>query len=294
MLVVSKIEDVRLAISDAKRRNLRIGFVPTMGALHRGHLELVRTAKVECDFVVVSIFVNPTQFGPSEDFHRYPRPIEQDLEKCREQKVDLVFNPTVEEMYPDETLTSVSVSKITEKLCGAFRPGHFTGVTTVVSKLFNIVQPDAAYFGQKDAQQALVIRRMNHDLNFPIKLRVCPTVREDSGLALSSRNQYLSAAERIQAECLYQSLKKAKELIIGGENHSSVIISAIREIIESSGINKIDYISIIDTKTFDEPKIIKDDALVALAVRVGETRLIDNILLDSKGNELIITQADQF
>ncbi|MFA5863239.1 MAG: pantoate--beta-alanine ligase [Phycisphaerae bacterium] len=288
MLTLKKIDDVRRSLKIIRERKTCIGFVPTMGALHEGHLELIRRAKRECGFVVVSIFVNPTQFGQGEDFQKYPRSIEEDLDKCRQAGVDLVFNPEREEMYPEHSLTTVQVAKFTDKLCGEFRPGHFTGVTTVVTKLFNIVMPDIAYFGQKDAQQALVIRRMIQDLNFPVELRICPTVRSESGLALSSRNRYLSESELRQAACLYQSLQSAKRLINQGNKDGSAIMQSMRKQIELAGPCQIQYIGIVDMNTFDELAKIDRPVLIALAVRIGPARLIDNIILDSEGNETII------
>ncbi len=290
MLVCKKISEVRDAIGMVRRRGERIGFVPTMGALHDGHMSLVRAARRECPFVAVSIFVNPTQFGPGEDFNRYPRPLEADLARCRQEGVGLVFNPEPEEMYPLEPLTTVQVAKLTEKLCGEFRPGHFTGVATVVTKLFNIVQPDVAFFGQKDAQQALVIRRMIRDLNQPVELRVCPTVREVSGLAMSSRNQYLSDQERRQAVCLYESLRLGQRLIRQGVVDTATITARMRELIESAGPCGIQYISIVDPGTVQEVGRVEGPVLIALAVKIGSTRLIDNILVNREGEELIISE----
>ncbi len=259
-----------------------------MGALHDGHMELVRRARKECGFVVVSIFVNPIQFCPGEDFQKYPRPVEADLKKCRGEGVDLVFNPEAQEMYPEPQLTTVQVAKLTERLCGRFRPGHFTGVTTVVAKLFNIVQPDAAYFGQKDAQQALVIRRMVKDLDFPITMRICPTVRGEGSLALSSRNQYLSEAERKQAACLYQSFGLARQMLKNGVRETSEIIQGMKKYIESAGPCEIQYLSFVDPDTIKEVDAVNRPVLIALAVKIGPARLIDNIIMDSDGKEIIM------
>ncbi len=288
--IFDKIIDVRNAISLAKQNNKLIGFVPTMGALHEGHLSLIKSAKQECEYVVVSIFVNPIQFGPNEDYQQYPRPIEHDIAKCKKTGVNLLFNPTDKEMYPQEQLARVYVKKLTENLCGISRPGHFEGVTTVVTKLFNIIQPDIAYFGQKDAQQALIIRRMAIDLNMPIKIRICPTIREHDGLAMSSRNQYLNEEQRKQASCLYNSLCKAKEMIRTGERKAEQIIKQMREIIEQAGPCEIDYIKIVDTETIEDINTIgAEPVLIALAVKIGPARLIDNIIVNNKGEDIILT-----
>ncbi len=289
MKIISKITDTQQIISDVRMGGKKIGFVPTMGALHEGHLSLIRTARRDCDFVVVSIFVNPIQFGPNEDYQQYPRPIENDIAKCNREGVDLLFNPSVEEMYPQEQLTRVYVTKLTENLCGLSRPGHFEGVTTVVTKLFNIVQPDIAYFGQKDAQQALIIRRMTSDLNMPIIIKICPTIRETDGLAMSSRNQYLDETQRKQACCLYQSLCQAREMIRLGEKNTEHIIRRMKEIIEQTGPCEIDYVKIVDIETIEDVKTIDKPVLIALAVKIGPARLIDNVIVDTNGNDIIIT-----
>ncbi len=258
-----------------------IGFVPTMGALHEGHRSLMRTAREGCQIVVVSIFVNPTQFGPGEDFEKYPRPLARDLAVCQEEGVDAVFVPEVGEMYPADAVTTVSVARLTEGLCGRHRPGHFDGVTTVVAKLFNIVQPDRAYFGQKDAQQAAVIRQMVRDLNWPIEVVVCPTVREADGLAMSSRNAYLSPEQRRQALCLSQALNWAKGRIEAGQRDVSKLTAAMREQIEAAGPCEIDYIEVVDAETLEPKASVQGQCLVALAVRIGPARLIDNVLVDA-------------
>ena len=280
MNVAQTISSVRENVTEAKKQGKTIGFVPTMGALHEGHISLVEEAKKKCDYIVVSIFVNPTQFGPSEDFEKYPRPIEDDLRKCEKAGVDLVFNPSANEMYPEKVITWVNVEKITENLCGSSRPGHFRGVTTVCAKLFNIVTPDFAFFGQKDAQQAIVIKRMVADLNMPLEIVVCPIIREDSGLALSSRNKYLSEQEREDASNIYKSLQKCKEMVDSGCRNTESILAEMRNILETKESIEVEYISIVDVKTLENIDSIQDNALAAIAVRIGSTRLIDNFLID--------------
>jgi pantoate--beta-alanine ligase len=279
MNVARTITLVRRQIAAARRAGKRIGLVPTMGALHQGHISLIKAARRKADFVVVSIFVNPTQFGPKEDFRKYPRPLKSDLRICRANGVDLVFNPTVKQMYHSENLTSVNVERITEPLCGRSRPGHFRGVTTVCAKLFNIVQPDIAFFGRKDAQQAVVVKQMVTDLDMPLKIVVCPTVREPDGLAISSRNKYLNAKQRKQALCLYESLQKAKKMVKGGVTDPAKVIKQMKGIIRKAGSAKIDYLEIVDTRTLEEVQRIDRKVLIALAVRIGPARLIDNIVL---------------
>lgn len=252
-----------------------------MGALHAGHGSLIEAAAKECDFVVVTIFVNPTQFGPGEDLDKYPRTLETDCQYCEKLGADLVFAPSAEEMYPAGQLTWVDVEKLTEPLCGAKRPGHFRGVTTVCAKLFNIVQPDVAYFGQKDAQQAIVIQRMVRDLNMPLKIRICPIVREPDGLAMSSRNQYLSPEQRQRAICLYQALCWCKEKIDAGQRDAAVLTTGINGIIERQG-GQIDYVDIVDTENLQFLQVLQGHVLIAMAVFFGKTRLIDNLLLDLK------------
>jgi pantoate--beta-alanine ligase len=256
-----------------------VGFVPTMGYLHQGHLALVRQARAENPSVVVSIFVNPTQFGPQEDFARYPRDPQRDLALLEKERVDLVFTPTAEEIYPPQFNSWVEMGGITEKLEGASRPGHFRGVATVVAKLFNIVQPDKAYFGQKDAQQLIVIKKMASDLDMNLEVIAVPTVREPDGLAMSSRNTYLNAEERKQAVVLYQALKLAQKLYTEGEKDAQSIRQQMTALIEKQPLANIDYISIADAETLDELEIVKPPALVSLAVKIGKTRLIDNVVL---------------
>jgi len=281
MEVAQTIESMRKLTEAARRSGRKIGFVPTMGALHVGHFSLIEAAAKECDFVVVSIFVNPTQFGPGEDFEKYPRPVEADLEMCRKAGVDVVFAPTPKEMYPAENITWVSVEKLTEPLCGRSRPGHFRGVTTVCAKLFNIVAPDAAYFGQKDAQQAIVIKRMVQDLNMPLRIVVCPTVREPNGLAVSSRNQYLSAQQKSDAGKIYQSLEKCRQMIAGGVRDPRQIIGQMQNVLQQVKSIEIEYISLVDAETLETIERIAGRVLAAVAVRLGPARLIDNILVDA-------------
>jgi len=274
------IADLRAHLEPQRRAGRRIGFVPTMGALHEGHLSLIRAARADCDEVVVSIFVNPTQFGPGEDYARYPRDEAADLAACRAEGVDVVFCPTVEQMYPPGDATRVVVARLTEVLCGPCRPGHFDGVTTVVAKLFNIVQPHRAYFGQKDAQQAVVIRRMTQDLCWPIEIVVCPTVREPDGLALSSRNAYLSADQRRQACCLYRSLEWARSEVEAGRRDAEALVAGMRRRIEEAGPCTIDYIQVVDAETLEPRSVVEGRCLIALAVRIGPARLIDNIIVE--------------
>lgn len=262
-----------------KKEGRSIGLVPTMGALHEGHLSLARTAKKHTDVVVMSIFVNPIQFGPAEDLDKYPRDFKRDEELARSAGVDVVFYPSVKDMYPEDFSTYVDVEGLTGSLCGASRPGHFRGVTTVVMKLFSIVKPDIAYFGQKDAQQAAVIKKMVADLDLDIDVKVLPIVREKDGLAMSSRNAYLSTDERKEAAVLYQSLRKAEELVKKGETDTARIVRAMEDMIKAKPKARIDYIAVVDPKDLRDAKKISGEALVALAVFVGKTRLIDNMIV---------------
>ena len=270
----------------AEMRQLReqliepVGFVPTMGYFHEGHLSLIRRARVENPSVVVSIFVNPTQFGPQEDFSSYPRDPQRDLAILEKEKTDVVFMPSVAEMYPPDFNSWVEVSKVTERLEGASRPGHFRGVATVVAKLFNIVQPNRAYFGQKDAQQALVIKKMVADLNMNLEIIVLPTVREPDGLATSTRNAYLNIEERQAAIVLYQALTLAQGLWSQGERDAERIRQQMRALIQKEPRATIDYVSIAEPETLEELDRVKTPALVSLAVKIGGTRLIDNIVLE--------------
>ncbi len=264
-----------------KKEGKTIGFVPTMGYLHEGHLSLARAAKKHTDIVVMSIFVNPAQFGANEDFEGYPRDLNHDEELARAAGVDVIFYPSVKDMYPAGYATYVNVEGLTDLLCGRSRPGHFKGVTTIVAKLFGIVKPNVAYFGLKDAQQAIVIKKMAEDLNMDVEIKIMPIVREKDGLAMSSRNSYLSEAERKDAVVLYQSLKKAESLIEEGERRADNIIKTMEEMICSKGPSaKIDYISVVNNKTLKDVNVISGDVLIAVAVFIGKTRLIDNIVIN--------------
>ncbi len=256
-----------------------LGLVPTMGYLHEGHLSLVRQAKLECESVAASIFVNPTQFGPSEDFEKYPRDIEKDLSLLEKEGVDLVWMPTHEEMYPHDFQTWVTVEELTRKLEGLKRPGHFRGVTTVVTKLFTAVQPDKAYFGQKDAQQCIVIRRMVKDLNLPVEIIICPTIREPDGLAMSSRNSYLNVKERQAATVLYRALEEARQIFENGERDAEVLRRKMMAILAEEPLAKAQYVSVADLETLTELEGPIVSALLSMAVYVGATRLIDNVVL---------------
>jgi pantoate--beta-alanine ligase len=281
VIILNTINDIRLEIKEVLRDGKSIGFVPTMGYLHEGHLSLVKRAKQENDIVVVSIFVNPTQFGPGEDFESYPRDLERDSKLVKDAGADIVFAPQVNEMYPEGCSTYVEVEgNITKKLCGASRPGHFKGVTTIVSKLFNIVTPHRAYFGQKDAQQVAVIEKMVRDLCLDIEIVPCPIIREDDGLAMSSRNIYLNEEERRAATILSDSLFKVQEMIRHGEKQASRISDFIISNIKNEELAEIDYVEIVSAKTLEEIEEIKGDVLIALAVKIGKARLIDNIRLE--------------
>jgi pantoate--beta-alanine ligase len=283
MEVARDIPATRAAVAAARRAGRTIGLVPTMGALHAGHLSLVEAARRDGTFVVVSIFVNPTQFVAGEDFDRYPRDEQRDLDACRAAGVDAVFAPPTDVMYRPDATTAVSVGGLAEGLCGAFRPGHFTGVATVVAKLLNVVQPDRAYFGEKDYQQLQVIRRMVRDLDLPVTIVGCSLVREPDGLAMSSRNRYMSAAERAQALCLHRALQTARTLIGQGERDAARVVAAMHEVIRAAGPARIDYISIVDPDTLIEQPVIAGPVVVALAVRIGTTRLIDNLRIEPPG-----------
>jgi pantoate--beta-alanine ligase len=264
------------------RKSLKgpVGFVPTMGYLHEGHLELTRRAKAECDIAVVSIFVNPTQFGPKEDFEKYPRDTERDLKLLEDVGTDYVFMPSPKDIYPPGYSTWIDVEKVTNRLEGAARPGHFRGVATVVNILFNIVQPDKAYFGQKDAQQCVVIKKMIRDLNMPLEMIIVPTVREPDGLAMSSRNVYLTTAMRQQAPVLNQTLKLAETLWRQGETSAAKVRQQMTDLIQLQPLAKIEYIDIADTDTLEELQTIKPGTLISMVVRFGNTRLLDNIILE--------------
>ncbi|ANQ54475.1 pantoate--beta-alanine ligase [Thermosipho sp. 1063] len=276
MIIVEKVDEMKKISRSLNGKS--IGFVPTMGYLHEGHLSLVRAAKKENDVVVVSIFVNPTQFGPNEDYDNYPRNLERDLKLLESESVDYVFIPTNEEMYEKDFSTYVEEVSLSKFLCGAKRPGHFRGVCTVVTKLFNIVRPTRAYFGQKDAQQFRVLRRMVRDLNFDVELKEMPIVREKDGLAMSSRNIYLTKEERKEATRLYKSLLKAKDLVKSGVVDVKIIRDEMRKILEHP-LLKIDYIEIVDEENLMPVEIIDRKVVIAIAVFVGKARLIDNIII---------------
>ena len=280
MIVTKTIARTREVIGHARAAGKLIGCVPTMGGLHEGHLSLSRRCRQECDFAVVTIFVNSTQFAPTEDLAGYPRTIEADRAACEKIGVDLIFAPADDQMYPADNLSWINVEKITARLCGASRSHFFRGVCTVVAKLFNIVTPDIAYFGQKDAQQLAVIRRMVADLNFLVEIRSCPTIRESDGLALSSRNAYLDPDQRRQAVCLNQALEHAQQLVASGVTKSADIIAVMKEIIEKQPQGRIDYISIVDNELLQPIEMIDRSALIAVAVHFGSARLIDNIVIE--------------
>jgi len=267
---------------DARANRQTIGFVPTMGALHAGHESLIEAARRENNIVIVSIFVNPTQFGPGEDFKKYPRTFDTDVEICRSHDVDAIFAPKPSEMYPEGYATYIDQEALTQTLCGASRPGHFRGVLTVCCKLFNITASHTAYFGQKDYQQALVIRRMVRDLNLPLKIETCPTVREHDGLALSSRNRYLSESERADAVVLYKALVAAREMFEQGETEAGKVKDAMSYLINQASSAKIDYAAIVDPETLQPLDKIDGPALAALAVKIGNTRLIDNMIISRR------------
>jgi pantoate--beta-alanine ligase len=282
MKTVKTIAEVRQIVATAKSGGATVGFVPTMGGLHEGHLSLIDAAGAACDYVVVSIFVNPTQFAPGEDLSTYPSSIDADLAACQARGADLVFVPDVETMYPDGAVTTVTVSDLTETLCGASRPTHFAGVCTVVAKLLNIVLPDKAFFGQKDFQQLVIITRMVDDLDIPVEIVSCPIVREPDGLAMSTRNQRLDAADRAQAVALHGALELADCQIREFHPPAMEVITALREHIQSNAPDgEIDYIQIIDPQTLCDVETIEGTVLVALAVKFPGARLIDNMLVDS-------------
>ena len=280
MKVCTTIPEARAACRDARVRGQRLGLVPTMGALHEGHLSLVRAAKAQCDAVAVSIFVNPTQFGPKEDLSTYPRQLDRDCRLLEGEGVDILFAPPVEEMYPPGGVTWVLVEGLSEKLDGRSRPGHFRGVTTIVAKLFHIIEPATAFFGQKDAAQVAVIRRMVQDLNFAVEIVACPIVREADGLAMSSRNAYLNREERGRALVLQWSLQEARQQFDAGERAAAKLISAAKEVFAGEPQVVLDYFEIVDPDTLDPVERISQKTLVAVAAYVGMTRLIDNLVLN--------------
>jgi pantoate--beta-alanine ligase len=279
MEILNSIDATRSASRKLRREGKRLGFVATMGALHEGHLSLVRAAKAQTDAVFVSIFVNPTQFGPNEDLSRYPRPFGRDCALLEKEGVEILFAPTAVAMYPAGAVTYVTVEGMSDRLCGKSRPGHFRGVTTVVSKLFHIIEPDAAFFGQKDAAQLAIIRRMVSDLNIPVEIVGCPIVREDDGLAMSSRNSYLSNNERKTALSLYRALTRVQSEFQSGERRSSHLIECGKQVIAGESSVGLDYLEIVDPFTLDAMEDLSRPSLVAIAAYVGSTRLIDNIAL---------------
>ena len=279
-IITTTVEETRRIIADARAQGRSVALVPTMGALHAGHASLIRAARVEAGLVAVSIFVNPTQFGPKEDLSRYPRPFEQDVKVCEAEGADLIFHPSPDIMYPAGFKTYVTVEDLEDVLCGASRPGHFRGVATVVLKLFNIVRPDVAYFGQKDAQQARLLQKMVDDLNVPVQIRTCPIVREPDGLALSSRNVYLDAEQRENATVLFRSLEAMRARIDAGEHRAEPLLRRARALIDATPAARIDYVSIVDFETLRPLDHLQGKVLIAVAVYFGTTRLIDNVLLD--------------
>jgi pantoate--beta-alanine ligase len=279
MKVIKSIPALKSAVRRWKSKNRTIGFVPTMGYLHEGHLSLVRASKKKADVTVVSIFVNPTQFGPKEDFRTYPRDFERDSGLLEKEDIAVLFYPDAEELYPGGYKTYVEVQDLQDKLCGRSRPGHFRGVSTVVLKLFNIVRPDYAFFGQKDAQQAIILRRMARDLDLDVRVEVMPIVREADGLAMSSRNTYLGPDERKAGLSLSRSLRQVKMRIDAGERRPDVILSAMKEMIAAEPLARIDYIEAVDMDTLEPVKEISEGTLIALAVFIGKTRLIDNMIV---------------
>lgn len=280
MLICETIAEIRDFVRKKKAGGKTVGFVPTMGYLHQGHMALVKKAREECGAVVVSIFVNPLQFGPREDFAEYPRDFDRDCRMLEEYGVDALFHPPVEEMYPRGFCTRVEVTGRTDCLCGKSRPGHFRGVATVVAKLFNIVQPDRAYFGQKDAQQVMVIKKMVEDLNMPLEIVAVPTVREVDGLAMSSRNVYLDTAQRAEAPLLYESLQAAARAASAGERDVRRLVEMVRDNLSAMGGASVDYVEIRSLPDLAEKEWLDSPSLLALAVKMGKTRLIDNIVLE--------------
>ena len=279
MQIIRTPADMQSAARTLRRGGRRIGFVPTMGYLHEGHVSLVRLARARSDVVVVSIFVNPTQFGPNEDLAKYPRDFERDEALCREAGTDIVFYPEAQDIYLADHSVYVVEESLSRGLCGATRPGHFRGVATVVAKLFNLVLPDVAVFGEKDGQQLRVIRRMVRDLNFPVEIVAGPTVREPDGLAMSSRNKYLSPEERRQALCLRRALDRAGELVRAGERDAEEIEEAMRQVVAEAPLARVDYVEIVDDATLEPVRVLERPVMAALAVFMGKTRLIDNTVL---------------
>ena len=279
MKICHTIDEMRATRQAARRKRKTVGLVPTMGALHEGHLSLVRMARAQCDLVVVSIFINPLQFGPHEDLAKYPRNFDRDRDLLEREGVEVIFAPTVEEMYPAGAITYVTVEALSDRLCGRSRPGHFRGVTTVVSKLFHIVEPDRAFFGQKDAAQSVIIRRMVRDLDIPVQVVIGPIVREPDGLAMSSRNAYLDASQRLSALVLHRSLLAVQERFDRGERKVQALIEAGKQVFSEDPSVRLDYLEIVDPETLDPVDDLSQRALVAVAAFVGKARLIDNVVL---------------
>lgn len=277
--VVSTVNETKAQIKEWKKQGLTVGLVPTMGFLHEGHQSLIKKAVEENDRVVVSVFVNPIQFAPNEDLETYPRDLEADKRLCDSTGADLIFYPTPEEMYPEGFSTHIQMENLTKELCGKTRPTHFGGVCTVVGKLFNIVQPNRAYFGQKDAQQLAIIKRMVRDLNFDLEIVGCPIIREPDGLAKSSRNTYLNAEERKAALILSKAIKLGKEMVENGERNAQTVIKAMTDKINSEPLARIDYVNVVDALSIEPLEVIKGEVLVAIAVYIGKTRLIDNFII---------------
>lgn len=282
MTVIESVAEMREFIAQVRQQGRKVGLVPTMGALHEGHLALMGEAKSSSDIVVASIFVNPTQFGPNEDYDAYPRTWQSDIDACQKIGVDVVFRPPVAEMYPQDWATWVSVDKITEKLCGQTRPGHFRGVATVVTKLFNIVQPDKAFFGQKDAQQVVVLMKMVRDLNMNVEIIMVPIVRDSDGLAKSSRNIYLTPEQRAAAPVLNRSLLFARQMVMQGQRECRLICSAVQNKIVEEPLASVEYVAMYSFPELQEITTVSGKVLLAVAVRFGATRLIDNIILEVK------------
>jgi pantoate--beta-alanine ligase len=279
MKIANTVQEMRSLGRDARQHGKRLGLVPTMGALHEGHLSLVRAAKALCDAVAVSVFVNPTQFGPNEDFSKYPRTFERDCQMLGKEGVEFVFAPSVEEMYPDGAVTYVTVEELSNRLCGKSRPGHFRGVTTIVSKLFHIIEPGVACFGQKDAAQLAIIRRMVRDLKMPVQIVGCPIVREPDGLAMSSRNAYLNPPERKSALVLSRALQQVESQFYSGERNPNHLVEAGKRVFAGEPAARLDYLEIVDPDTLESLNTVSRPALVAVAAFVGSTRLIDNVVL---------------
>ena len=279
MRIITTVDEMREACAQARRAGKKLGFVPTMGALHDGHISLVREARKRCDVIAASIFVNPTQFAPNEDFAKYPRPLERDCALLKQENVELLLTPSREEMYPLGAVTFVEVEELSERLCGKSRPGHFRGVTTIVNKLLNIIQPTFAFFGQKDAAQAAIVRKMVRDLDMEVEIVVCAIVREADGIAMSSRNVYLNAADRKKAGVLYRALQKVKSQYDAGERDAAKLIAAAKRVFAEEPEVRLEYVEIVNPNTLEAARDFARPVLVAVAARVGSTRLIDNIVL---------------